>query len=86
MRPPRTVLLHGDRGKLRAEMTAPAAEPVGCDCAKCCPPPLTDIEAQAALRHVSNTDAVAVALAQITLVGFYGCDSCGAWVPTFAEV
>ena len=52
------------------------------------PPPLTDLEAQAALRHVSNADAVAFAQGLTTLVSFYDCDDCddcGAWVPTFTE-
>ncbi len=72
------------RAKLRAEMTAPG-EPSGCDCGRCSPPPLTDIEAQAALRHVSNADAVAYAQGRVTLVSFYECDDCEAWVPTFTE-
>lgn len=70
------------RAKLRTEMTT-AGETTGCDCPGCCPPPLTDLEAQAALRHVSNADAVAFALGQLTLVSFTGCESCGAWVPSF---
>jgi len=72
------------RAKLRAEMTTPA-EPSGCDCGRCAPPPLDDLEAQAALRHVSNADAVAFAQGLTSLVSFYGCDDCGAWVPTFTE-
>ena len=72
------------RAKLRAEMTT-AGEPSGCDCPRCCPPPLTGLEAQAALRHVSNADAVALALGQVTLVGYYYCESCESWVPKFAE-
>jgi hypothetical protein len=62
-----------------------AGELSGCDCPGCCPPPLTDIEAQAALRHVSNADAVACALGEVTHVGFNWCEGCGAWAPTFAE-
>ncbi|BBY84704.1 hypothetical protein [Mycolicibacterium tokaiense] len=72
------------RAKLRAEMTTPG-ESAGCDCPRCCPPPLTDLEAQAALRHVSNADAVALALGRVTLVGFYLCESCGGWIPSFTE-
>lgn len=72
------------RAKLRAEMTT-AGETSGCDRPGCCSPPLTDLEAQAALRHVSNADAVALALGQVTLVSYTGCESCGAWVPTFTE-
>ncbi|WKG01380.1 hypothetical protein [Mycolicibacterium sp. HK-90] len=72
------------RAKLRAEMTT-AGETDSCDCPGCCPPPLTDIEAQAALRHVSNADAVALALGQVKLVGYYYCESCDGWVPTFTE-
>lgn len=72
------------RAKLRAEMTT-AGQTTGCNCESCCPPPLTDIEAQAALRHVANQHAVAFALGGITLVSYYGCESCGEWVPTFTE-
>ncbi|WP_234791412.1 hypothetical protein [Mycolicibacterium mucogenicum] len=61
------------------------AESTGCDCGRCNPPALTDIEAQAALRHVSNADAMAFAQGLTSLVSFYGCDDCGAWVPTFTE-
>lgn len=73
------------RAKLRAEMTAPAAEPSGCDCGRCSPPPLTDLEAQSALRHVSNADAVAFAQGGVALVSYCGCPECGSWVPTFTE-
>lgn len=75
------------RAKLRAEMSAPAdAPPSGHQCPRCSPPPpLTDIEVQQALRHVSNADAVAFALGQVELVSFYGCQSCDAWVPTFTD-
>jgi len=75
-------LARAGRAKLRDNMTQPA-EPVGCDCAQCCPPPLTDIEAQRALRHVSNQHAVAYVLGELTLVAYQGCDDCGGWVPTF---
>ncbi|WP_445168776.1 hypothetical protein ACTXG7_05285 [Mycolicibacterium sp. Dal123E01] len=73
------------RAKLRAEMTTPAAEPRDCDCEGCCPPPLTDLEAQQALRHVANADAVAFALGQLSLVSYTGCPECECWVPTFIE-
>lgn len=73
------------RAKLRTDMTTPGV-PTGCDCPRCCPPPLNDIEAQAALRHVSNADAVAFAQSRVTLASYYGCDYCGAWVPMFTEV
>ncbi len=70
---------------LRAEMTM-AGETTGCDCGSCgCPPPLNDPEAPAALRHVSNADAVAFVRVLVTLVSYYGCDECGAWLPTFTE-
>lgn len=69
---------------LRAEMTT-AGETTACPCRRCLLPPLTDIEAQAALRHVSNGDAAAFARGEVTLVNYYGCESCGAWAPTFAE-
>ncbi|OPX12480.1 hypothetical protein [Mycobacterium sp. AT1] len=74
------------RAELRAQMTTPGAEPIGCQCPRCSPPPpLTDLEAQAALRHVSNADAVAFALGQVTLVSFSSCESCDAWKPRFTE-
>lgn len=73
--------------KLRADLTAPTTPsvPGGCDCAGCCPPPLTDIEAQWALRHVSNRDAVADARGELTLISMYGCQDCEEWVPTFTD-
>lgn len=77
-------LARAGRAKLRADLTTPA-EPVGCDCARCCPPPLTDIEAQTALHHVSNQDAVAYARGELSLVSQYGCESCGGWVPAFHQ-
>ncbi len=49
------------------------------------PVPLTDIEAQRALRHVSNQSAVAYARGEVTVVGCHDCHGCGAWVPTFIE-
>lgn len=82
------ALARTGRAKLRADLTTPTApaEPVGCDCARCCPPPLDDIEAQRALRHVSNRDAVAYARGELSLVSLHGCDDCGGWVPVFADV
>ncbi|POX88383.1 hypothetical protein C3473_27255 [Mycobacterium kansasii] len=82
------ALARTGRSRLRADLTTAAAaraEPVGCDCPRCCPPPLTDIEAQRALRHVSNRDALAYARGELSLVSLYGCDDCGGWVPTFTE-
>ncbi|BBZ59419.1 MULTISPECIES: hypothetical protein [Mycolicibacterium] len=81
-------LARAGRAKLRTDLTHPAtaAEPAGCYCARCCPEPLTDIEAQRALRHVSNQDAVAYARGDVTVVRLRGCDECGGWVPTFTEV
>jgi hypothetical protein len=72
------------RVKLRADLTAPA-ETSGCDCARCSPPPLDDLQAQRALRHVSNQNAVAFARGEVTLVGCRDCADCGGWVPTFTE-
>jgi hypothetical protein len=46
---------------------------------------LTDIEAQRALRHVSNQQAVAYARRELAVVSFQGCDSCDGWVPTLIE-
>ncbi|WP_137146936.1 hypothetical protein [Mycolicibacterium sp. CR10] len=72
------------RAQLRADMTRPC-EPGGCACARCSPPPLDDIEAARALRHVSNADAVAYAPGQLTLTSYWGCEGCGSWVPIFTE-
>lgn len=70
---------------LRTEMTT-TGETTGCPCGGCSPPPpLTDLEVQAALHHVSNQHAVAFAQGQVTLVSYYGCPECGSWVPTFTE-
>lgn len=77
-------LARAGRTKMRAALTHPA-EPVGCDCARCSPPPLTDIEAQRALRHVSNRDAVAYAQGELSLVSLHGCEDCDGWVPTFTD-
>lgn len=73
------------RAKLRTALTQAAEPGGGCDCARCCPPPLTDLEAQRALRHVSDHQAVAYARAEAVLAGCHDCPDCGAWVPTFME-
>lgn len=80
-------LARAGRAKLRADLTAPTTPsvPGGCECARCCPPPLTDIEAQRALRHVSNRDAVAYGQGELSLVSLYGCEVCEGWVPTFTD-
>ncbi|ETB43739.1 MULTISPECIES: hypothetical protein [Mycobacterium avium complex (MAC)] len=48
---------------------------------------MTDIDAQRALRHVSNQDAVAYARGEVTVVSLRGCDGddCDGWVPMFTE-
>ncbi|BBY76587.1 hypothetical protein MPRF_34860 [Mycolicibacterium parafortuitum] len=75
------------RAKLRADLTAPTVPSVqdGCDCDGCCPPPLTDIEAQHALRHVSSADAVAYARGELSLSRLRWYEGCEEWVPTFTE-
>ena len=75
------------RAKLRADLTEATSPAMagGCACARCCPPPLGDLEAQRALRHVSNQLAVSYARGELTLVAYQGCDDCGGWVPTFIE-
>lgn len=82
-------LARAGRAMLRADLTTPAdpATPGGCDCARCRPEPLTDIDAQRALRHVSNQDAVAYARGEATVVSLRGCDGddCDGWVPVFIE-
>ncbi|MCA2321561.1 hypothetical protein JF732_14760 [Mycobacterium intracellulare] len=82
----RGALAVAGRAKLRAALTERAA-PCGCDCdcCRCNPDPLTDLEAQRALRHVTNYAAVAYALGEVVLVGCRDCDGCGGWVPTFIE-
>ncbi|MFA1701644.1 hypothetical protein ACDT10_01870 [Mycobacterium intracellulare] len=60
--------------------------PGGCDCARCCPPPLTDIEAQRALHHVTDEHAVAYARSEVAVASLYGCEDCDGWVPTFTKV
>lgn len=81
-------LARAGRAKLRADLTTPTTPsvPGGCDCARCCPPPLTDIEAQQALRHVTNDSAVAYGRGEVTVTSLHGCDECGGWVPTFTAV
>lgn len=77
------------RALLRAEMTSPApesADPDACTCTGCVPPPLDELEAQRALRHVSNADAAAFGRGAVRLVRYEGCTDCGAWVPIFGEV
>lgn len=75
-------LARAGRAKLRADMTQSAA-PGGCDCAKCRPEPFNDVEAQRALRHVTNQQAIALALGRVTLAGYRDCPSCDGWVPSF---
>lgn len=77
------------RALLRREMTTPAPEPTdpaACTCVGCCPSPLTDIEAQRALRHVSNIDAAAFARGELALIRYESCAYCEAWVPIFGEI
>lgn len=76
------------RAKLCADLTA-LADLVGCDCAKCRPGPLNEIEAQRALRHVSSQERRGGLRADdLVLVGFHGCtgDECDGWVPLFIWV
>jgi hypothetical protein len=76
------------RRKLREELTTPAPTTAtdGCDCPKCAPAaPLSDIEAQRAVRHVLTAVAVAYATGRVEFVSCVDCPSCGAWVPQFVE-
>ncbi|MBS9532063.1 hypothetical protein KIH27_00510 [Mycobacterium sp. M1] len=76
------------RRRLREELTtpAPATTTDGCDCGKCAPAaPLTDIEAQRAVRHVTSQQAVAYATGRVEFVSCIDCQSCGAWMPQFVE-
>ncbi|NDJ91450.1 hypothetical protein GWR20_20260 [Mycolicibacter kumamotonensis] len=76
------------RRKLREELTTPAPTATGprCDCTRCAPAaPMSDIEAQRAVRHVTSQQAVAYATGLATLVGCVDCEHCGAWIPTFIE-
>ncbi|WP_051288884.1 hypothetical protein [Mycobacterium sp. URHD0025] len=76
------------RAKLCTDMTTPAApeQLVGCQCARCAPPCWTAAEAEAAVRHLSNRQAVDYALERVAVSSFTSCDDCGAWVPTLIRV
>ncbi len=78
------------RVKLRADLTASAADGAGsgCRCARCEArnAPLGDIEADLALRHVSDRDAVLYAVGAVVLGGMVDCERCRAWVPSFHPV
>ncbi|MEU7767910.1 hypothetical protein AB0B25_22690 [Nocardia sp. NPDC049190] len=75
-----------DRAALHAELTTGDDGP-GCDrpgCTRCGDHPLTSAEADAALEHVSDTDAQRYAAGALRFTNFTLCDQCLAWVPVFA--
>lgn len=82
------TLARAGRRRLRDELTTPAPTATGprCDCARCAPAaPLSDLEAQRALRHVPTAIAVAYATGLVEFVSCVDCPACGAWVPQFVE-
>lgn len=79
------ALARTGRRKLREELTTPATT-TATDCPKCAPAaPLSDIEAQRAVRHVPTAVAVAYATGLVEFVSCVDCPACGAWVPQFIE-
>ncbi|WP_019969752.1 hypothetical protein [Mycobacterium sp. 141] len=76
------------RAKLRAQMTAPPApdQLFGCQCGRCCPPQWTPADVDAAVRHLSNRDAVDLALGRVAVSSFTSCDTCGEWSPVLRPV
>lgn len=58
----------------------------GCRCARCGPPRWTAAEVDAAVRHLSNRDAVALVLDRAAVSSFTDCPACGAWIPTLQPV
>lgn len=80
-------LARAGREKLRANLTASPSGSV-CRCARCEArnAPLGDIEADLALRHVSNREAVLYHLGAVTPNGMVECDRCRAWLPSFHPV
>jgi hypothetical protein len=76
------------RAKLRTDMTTPALpdQLAGCQCGRCAPPRWQPAEVEAAVRHLSNRQAVDLALDRAAVSSFTSCDHCGAWVPTLRPV
>ncbi|WP_235641907.1 hypothetical protein [Mycobacteroides abscessus] len=76
------------RAKLRAEMSTPALpdQLAGCQCDRCSPPRWMPAEVEAAVRHLSNRQALDLALDRVAVSSFTSCDYCGAWVPTLIRV
>ncbi|OBF42820.1 hypothetical protein A5719_10265 [Mycolicibacterium peregrinum] len=76
------------RAKLRDDMTTPALhdQPAGCQCGRCAPPRWLPAEVEAAVRHLSNRQAVDLVLDRVAVSSFTSCDVCGAWVPNLRPV
>lgn len=76
------------RAKLRTDMSTPALpdQLFGCQCGRCSPPHWLPAEVEAAVRHLSNKQAVDLALDRVAVSSFTSCDRCGAWVPTLRPV
>ncbi|MBF6161051.1 hypothetical protein [Nocardia cyriacigeorgica] len=73
------------RAGLRAELTTDRTGPDSCDCEQCRDHPLTAAEADAALEHVSDTDAALYAAGALRVTSYEMCGDCGAWVPVFVD-
>lgn len=76
------------RARLRTDMTTPALpdQLAGCQCGRCMPPRWMPAEVEAAVRHLSNRQALDLALGRAAVSSFTSCDTCGAWVPTLRPV
>lgn len=76
------------RAKLRADMSTPALldQLFGCQCGRCAPPRWLPAEVETAVRHLSNRQAVDLALDRLAVSSFTSCDDCGAWVPMLRPV
>ncbi|MGV9802781.1 hypothetical protein ACWDTP_32490 [Mycobacterium sp. NPDC003449] len=76
------------RARLRTDMTTPALSDqlAGCHCGRCAPPRWLPAEVEAAVRHLSNHQALDLALDRMAVSSFTSCDHCGAWVPCLRPV
>lgn len=74
------------RERLRTTLTTPGT--IECTCPKCTDrnTPFTAAEAEHALRHVTDRQAVLYGLNAIDMGGHSECDNCYGWVPSFHAV
>ncbi|WP_201792999.1 hypothetical protein LIX17_06835 [Mycobacterium avium subsp. hominissuis] len=80
------ALARAGRAKLRDELTRPAdGSGAGCRCARCAArsQPFSELQADLALRHVSDREAVLYALDLVALGGAVECGRCRAWRLSF---